>query len=123
MNRIVIDSFGGDPARKLLDKPSIPAHLVLGQYPGDLDAVCDAIMTLLSHQRRHNARLVILLTDDYRILGGGATSPGMALLLKRYGPTYHVGRYANGCDIERIRDDIEATATAIAKTIAGSRTP
>lgn len=116
MERIVLDVFGGDPARKLLDAPPIPDRLVLGRYPADLDAVCKTVGDLLAAQRRPtNARFVILVTEDFRIIGGGATAPGMALLVKRYGPAHQVGRYANGCDIACIREDIEATARALAE--------
>ncbi len=113
MGRITLHPFGEVRAHQLLETPAIPAELVLGQYPGGLDAACKVIATLLARQRRQSARLVVLLTDDLRIVAGGATAPGMAALLKRFGSRNHVGRYTHDCDIAHIRDDIEGTAQLI----------
>ena len=113
MARIVLQPFGEVLAPTwLTDMPAIPAELVLGQYPQDLDAACAAIDSRLTQSRRPS-RLVVIVSDDLRIVAGGATAPGMAALLKRYGPKNEVGRYVRGCDVACLREDIAKTAEAI----------
>ena len=114
MARIVLQPFGEVLAPTwLTDMPSIPVDLVLGQYPQDLDAACAVIDSLLTRSRRPARLVVVIVSDDLRIVAGGATAPGMAALLKRYGPKNEVGRYVRGCDVACLREDIEKTAEAI----------
>lgn len=114
MEQIVLQPFGEVLTPTwLTDMPSIPVDLVLGQYPQELDAACAVIDSLLTRSRRPARLVVVIVSDDLRIVAGGATAPGMAALLKRYGPKNEVGRYVRGCDVACLREDIAKTAEAI----------
>jgi len=97
----------------LTDAPLIPDGLVLGYYPDDLDAACSHIDSILTKRMRSTGRLVVIVSDDLRIVAGAATTPAITAILKKYGAANQAGRYSRGHDMACLRDDIAMTAKAI----------
>lgn len=97
----------------LTDEPLFPDDLVLGYYPDDLDAACNHIDSILTKRMRSSGRLVVIISDDLRIIAGAATKPAITAILKKCGLENQVGRYTRGHDIASLREDIETTARAL----------